>query len=152
MVKNTKGGNKMRSIARKKQNQVKSSEMVYPIGKDQMIVQVLKIGNQYDYWTFDPKLFTSSDENIILWLATKRAGGEISPIGTIFLAQHRECDSDNAKKRIDVIHVYTNEQKNILAKEGYLAFGYPKEEEVENEIVSNEVLVGDDGEDWLNDL
>jgi hypothetical protein len=123
MVKNTKGGSKTKSIARKKQNQVKGSEMIYPDDKDQMLVEVFKVGNQYDYWTFDPKLFKANDDNKILWLATKRAGGEINVPGTIFLVAHRSCDTNNAKKRVDVLHVYSIEQKKNLEREGYLSFG-----------------------------
>jgi hypothetical protein len=123
MVKNTKGGNKTKSMARKKQNQVTGHEMVHPDNKNQMLVEVFKVGNQYDYWTFDPKLFKSADENKVLWLATKRAGGQISPAGTIFLVEHRECDSVSSKKRVDVLHVYTPEQKKILEEEGCLSFG-----------------------------
>jgi len=152
MVKNIKGGSKTKSISRKKQNQIKSSVMVYPSGSGQFIVQVFKVGNQYDYWAFDPKLFIVSDENKILWLATKRSGGEISQPGTIFLVEHRLCDTDNAKKRVDVLHVYNDEQKRTLENEGYLTLG---QSVIENETIDeiNEVEeIEDNGENWLEDL
>lgn len=123
MVKNTKGGSKTKSIARKKQNQLTSSHMIYPEGNTQMLVEVFKVGNQYDYWTFNPRLFKSTDENKVMWLARKRAGGHINTAGTIFLVEHRECDSASSKKRVDVMHVYTPEQKKILEDEGFLELG-----------------------------
>lgn len=123
MVKNIKGGSRTKSIARKKQNQLTSNNMVYPSGNTQMLVEVYKVGNQYDYWTFNPRLFKSTDENKVMWLSRKRAGGAISPAGTIFLVEHRECDSNSSKKRVDVLHVYTPEQKQILEEEGHLELG-----------------------------
>lgn len=135
MVKNTKGGSKTKSIARKKQNQVKGSEMMYPSGKEEMLVEVFKVGNQYDYWTFDPRLFKANDENKILWLATKRAGGEINTSGTIFLVAHRQCDTNSVKKRVDVLYVYSAEQKKILDKEGFLSFGTQNESNQESNII-----------------
>ena len=139
MVKNIKGGSKTKSIARKKQNQITNSQMIYPTDKDEFLVEVFKVGNQYDYWAFDPKLFNSKDDNKVLWLATKRSGGLINQPGTIFLVKHRECDTNSAKKRVDVLHVYSIEQKKLLEDEGFLSFGKNiiEEEELEDKKYSS---------------